>query len=325
MSGGEPPRAPGVSLYYWLGAGSELHPELWRYAPVVQHDVGRDGANVQLLLERWERGGRVKDCFPPGERAALAEVRRLRKHWSQRYAGESGLALRFADWMDEQVRAEYGAPGRFRVTCDRRLRRVRVRGRERVQPRKRGEWMSDELAAIPDPEAMKAEREMFASVLEQAFLGVLAKRDPEAWYETAARRLSRGSARKLLDFFDTGHAAGSRQEPRAAALGDAIQLLCEPNRKAAGPYDFPTELAVLVVSREAADAVLKRVHSGFYNSPDEVVATAMHAIEWAENDPLGKSQLLKYALAEGIADDAGRDIPAHVIFSLMRDRLLEAD
>ena len=67
---------------------------------------------------------------------------------------------------------------------------------------------------------------------------------------------------------------------------------------------------------------MKRVRAGVYNSPDEVVGSAMHAIEWAENDPVGKARLLKFAIEAGVADsEAGRLIPAEVVFARIRDRL----
>jgi antitoxin ParD1/3/4 len=277
----------------------------------------RDGANVQVLLERWWGGGKVADCFPTGRLAALAEVVRLRALWADRFPSYE-VAQRFVEWMEMKIREEY-APG-VRFSRNRRLRRAG--GRRRSNRRKReGGGMTDDSTPIPDVDAAKAEAEMFAEVLEEAFLGVFARRAPESWYEKAAARLSRGMSRKLLDCFNAAHAAGWRQESRVAGLGEAIQLLCEPDRKPAGPYDFPTELAVLVVTRGVADAVLKRVRVGAYNSPDEVVGTALYAIEWAENDKVGKSQLLKFALAAGLADaDAGRLIPAEVVFARMRDR-----
>lgn len=180
----------------------------------------------------------------------------------------------------------------------------------------------DELPALPDVAAVKAEEAMFAEVLQELFLGALAVRAPEPWYEKAARRLSRTTSRKLLDSLAVAHEAGMRLEPRAAALAEAIDVLCVTGRNAAGPYDFPTELAVLVVSRTVADDVLNRVRAGHYHSADEVVGTAMHALRWAEDDPIGKSQLLKFAIAAGVVDaDEGRLIPADVVFQRVRDIL----
>ena len=52
-----------------------------------------------------------------------------------------------------------------------------------------------------------------------------------------------------------------------------------------------------------------RTGNGIYTSPDEIVGSAMHALEFAENDPEGKRRLMRYALALGLADsEAGRPI-----------------
>lgn len=181
--------------------------------------------------------------------------------------------------------------------------------------------MLDDLDPVPDVEAIRAEGEMFANVLEETFLGLLARREPEPWYERAARRLSQGVARTLLDFFDAAHAAGVRQEPRAEGLAAATELLLDPDRKRAGPYDFPTDLAILVVTRGVADAVLKRVRGGFYHSADEVLGSAMHALKWAEDDPVGRAQLLKFAVGTGLVGEEERLIPAEVVFARARERL----
>jgi hypothetical protein len=69
-----------------------------------------------------------------------------------------------------------------------------------------------------------------------------------------------------------------------------------------------------------------RTANGFYTSPDEVVGSAIHALEWAENDPEGKRRLLRYALSLGVADsDAGRLIPAKLVFARLRDRARRRD
>lgn len=117
-----------------MGGSGELHPELWRDAPVVRHDVLRDGADVQRLLERWARGGPVKGCFPPGLPRALAEIGRLRTLWSQRYRGAEEFAVWFADWTEAKIRAEYGPGARVPPARDHRLRRgvVPRRRRERT-------------------------------------------------------------------------------------------------------------------------------------------------------------------------------------------------
>jgi Arc/MetJ-type ribon-helix-helix transcriptional regulator len=112
-----------------------------------------------------------------------------------------------------------------------------------------------------------------------------------------------------------------RMDPRAAAQAEALDVLCETGRKSSGEYDFPTELAVLIVTREVANAVLEHAASGVYNSPDEVIGTALHALQWAENDPEGKRRLLRLALqAEKGGSEAGRLIPAEVVFALARER-----
>lgn len=113
-----------------MGGSFDLNPELYRDAPLVQHDVLRDGANVQVLLERWWCGdARVKDCFPPGLAAALKEVRRLRAHWAQVYAGNSEFALSFADWLEEQIRFAYAPAVVRRPSRLTKLRRGRFRCR----------------------------------------------------------------------------------------------------------------------------------------------------------------------------------------------------
>ncbi|HET7462584.1 MAG TPA: hypothetical protein VFJ82_15125 [Longimicrobium sp.] len=171
-----------------------------------------------------------------------------------------------------------------------------------------------------EAEVIAAEHEMFAEVLSEVFLGVLAEYEPQEWCETAVHRLSRGAAPKLLGSLVAAHAAGMRMDPRAAALAEAIELLCDPDRKRTGPYDFPTTLSVLVVTRETANAVHGLTRSGIYTNADDVVGTAMHALEWAENDPEGKRRLLQFALEAGLDDEAGRTIPADVVFARARER-----
>ncbi|HEU4561773.1 MAG TPA: hypothetical protein VFS20_28370 [Longimicrobium sp.] len=174
----------------------------------------------------------------------------------------------------------------------------------------------DADAAVTD-----AEHEMFAGVLSELFLGVFADYESREWFGAAVDLLSRGAAPKLWACLTAAHAAGLRGDPRASAQAEAIDVLCVPDRKAAGPYDFPTELVVLVVGRDVAEMVHTRTGNGFYTSPDEVVGSAMHALEFAENDPEGKRRLLRYALALAVADsEAGRTIPAEVVFARIRDR-----
>jgi hypothetical protein len=118
----------------FMGGSGELHPERWKDAPVVEHDVMRDGANVPLLLERWGNGGSVADCFPPGLPAALAEVRRLRASWAKRYPS-CDFAPELAKWMELKIREEY-APS-VRLSRNLRLRRTTLRRRP-ARPAPRG-------------------------------------------------------------------------------------------------------------------------------------------------------------------------------------------
>jgi hypothetical protein len=99
-----------------------------------------------------------------------------------------------------------------------------------------------------DSAVTDAEHEMFAGVLSELFLGVLADYEPQGWFDAAVDLLSRGAAPKLWGSIIAAHAAGLRGDPRASAQAEAIDVLCIPGRKPAGPYDFPTELAVLVGS-----------------------------------------------------------------------------
>lgn len=139
----EPRQRPGLSCNL-MGTG-ELYPERWQDAPVVQHDVRRDGANVHLLLERWRKGGHVADCFPPGLRTALGELRRLRALWAIRYAGETEYAEAFGVWLEESIRAEYAPPRR--VARHFGLHWLRSQPR----PRSKGEGMrKPEEAELPE-------------------------------------------------------------------------------------------------------------------------------------------------------------------------------
>jgi Arc/MetJ-type ribon-helix-helix transcriptional regulator len=177
------------------------------------------------------------------------------------------------------------------------------------------------MQSAAESEVVAAEHEMFAQVLAELFLGVLSGYKPRAWHDTAVHRLSRGTAPKLWACLTTAHAAGMRMDPRAAAQAEAIDVLCETERKPSGEYDSPTDLTVLVVTREVANAVLEHAASGAYNSPDEVVGTALHALQWAENNPEGQRHLLRLALQAGDADsEAGRLIPADAVFARARER-----
>lgn len=173
-----------------------------------------------------------------------------------------------------------------------------------------------------DAQVSSAEQEMFAEVLYELFLGVLAGGNPAPWFETAAWRLSRGSSPKLLETLQLAHAAGARMEPRAVALCEAIESLLLAERQPAATYGFPSELAVLVVSRESAAEMLERVRAGLYSSTDDVFSSAIFALGWTENHPLGRVELLKHAVRKGSEDaDAGRVIPAEEVFRRARERL----
>ena len=63
-----------------------------------------------------------------------------------------------------------------------------------------------------------------------------------------------------------------------------------------------TDREIVRVSPEVEAAVLQRVRSGVYRDSDEVLTLAMQLMEWAENDPTGKRQLLRFAIGAGIAD-----------------------
>jgi hypothetical protein len=162
---------------------------------------------------------------------------------------------------------------------------------------------------------------MFADVLTELFLGVLAEHRPQPWFDTAVDWLSRGAAPKLWASLSVAHAAGLRIDPRAVAQAEAINLLCQPHPKPSDVSDFPTEFTALVVTRDVSNAVHARTRNGVYTSPDEVVECALHALEWAENDPEGKRRLLRFALLAGVADEeSGKLIPAEVVFARLRER-----
>ena len=51
------------------------------------------------------------------------------------------------------------------------------------------------------------------------------------------------------------------------------------------------------------------------------VGSALHALEWAANDPEGKRRLLRFALLVGVADEEnGRLIAAEAFFARLRER-----
>jgi len=86
-----------------------------------------------------------------------------------------------------------------------------------------------------------------------------------------------------------------------------------------------SDLAVLVVTREVANEVVEHAATGIYNSLDELVGNALHALQWAENNPEGQRHLLRLALQAGDGEDseAGQLIPAEVVFARARGRARE--
>lgn len=110
-----------------------------------------------------------------------------------------------------------------------------------------------------------AELEMFADVLHELFLGLLAAAsDPPAWMEPAAWELSRSASPVLLNAITMAHATGMRLGPRAEGVAAAIEALMNGNRVRLEL--FPSELAVLVVPRECAPEILEGVRAGLYSA-----------------------------------------------------------
>lgn len=79
---------------------------------------------------------------------------------------------------------------------------------------------------------------------------------------------------------------------------------------------------MLVVTREAINALLQRVRAGVYASADDVLRSALRALEWAENDPAAKARLLRHAVEDGDLDAAQDQlIPADEVFRRARLRI----
>lgn len=71
---------------------------------------------------------------------------------------------------------------------------------------------------------------------------------------------------------------------------------------------------MLVVTREVTNAVVARTREGMFHDPDDVIGSALLALQWAENDPEGKRRLLRFALLAGVAaEESGQLIPAEVV------------
>ena len=82
------------------------------------------------------------------------------------------------------------------------------------------------------------------------------------------------------------------------------------------------EAGPVLVPPHVAQAVLERVRSGVYRDSDEVLTLALQLLEWGESDPVGKRQLLRFAIAAGDADaEAGRIISGEEVAREMRARV----
>jgi len=76
---------------------------------------------------------------------------------------------------------------------------------------------------------------------------------------------------------------------------------------------------VLVVTRNVRTALLRRVREGVYASADDVLSSALFALDWAENDPEAKAGLLKHAIEAGNLDaEQDQLIPAEEVFRQAR-------
>jgi predicted transcriptional regulator len=64
----------------------------------------------------------------------------------------------------------------------------------------------------------------------------------------------------------------------------------------------------LAVPSHLEPAILERVRSGVYRSPEEVLELAVQLLAWAEDDPVGKRQLLKLAMKAGSNDAEAGDV-----------------
>jgi len=88
--------------------------------------------------------------------------------------------------------------------------------------------------------------------------------------------------------------------------------------------DQPAGAETIRVPPEVASAVLGRVRSGSYRDADEVLTRAMQLMTWAEGNPIGQRQLLKFAVDADIADaKAGRRVPGEEVVAHRRARTRE--
>ncbi len=77
----------------------------------------------------------------------------------------------------------------------------------------------------------------------------------------------------------------------------------------------------LDVSPEIEAAVLERVRKEFYHSPEDLLATALHILTWAQNHPDGKREVLRYKLQAGIDDaEAGNLFDADEVLRELKNR-----
>jgi antitoxin ParD1/3/4 len=83
----------------------------------------------------------------------------------------------------------------------------------------------------------------------------------------------------------------------------------------------PRTSIMLVVPSHLEHAVLERVRSEVYRSPEAVLERALQLLAWAENDPEGKRQLLRLELQAGIDDsEAGDVFDGEEVIREMRER-----
>lgn len=104
-----------------------------------------------------------------------------------------------------------------------------------------------------------------------------------------------------------------------------VHPLAAFKRSVATPLDYvyrrDENMASLEVSPQNQAAVLKLVRSGVYHSVDEVLETALNILQWAENHPDGKRELLRHALQSANDEDyPGNLIDAEEVFRKARER-----
>lgn len=156
----------------------EWDPEPWLQLPIVEHDVERDGANVQRILEIWggERDEPLAGYFPSGLPRALAEIQRLRKQWYEllfdltmrpllarpasvklqrsdvhrAHEEASELPNEIAAWLSCKLREEYGRIEHAKLTRARTAARRRgLRRRLRRKTSRSSVLRSDSSRNIP--------------------------------------------------------------------------------------------------------------------------------------------------------------------------------